>query len=120
MEIEVRKLRDGLDLLKPVVPKTSKTLPIVTSVLLRNGVLYGTNLEVGVTIHIARSEDEYVLPYNQLVDLLGRVPASDTLTLTQENKTLTLSWSTGKASFTTGRPKDFPPVPEMKEPKFTA
>ena len=49
MQIQVRKLRDAMELLKPVVPKKS-AIEGLKSVLLQDGKLHASDLEVHVSI----------------------------------------------------------------------
>lgn len=112
MEIQVYKLREALDLLKPVVPK-KPTLSVLGNVLLEGGTLRATDLEVGVAIEMAPFHGEYLLPYQKVVELLKRVPGHQTLTVEQNGRSLKLSWPNGEASYDTeAKPKDFPPFPK--------
>ncbi len=127
MEIQVRTLREALELLKPVVPR-KPTLAVLSTVLLEDGYLRATDLEVGVSLELSTpagstcppQDGDYLLPYQKVVELLKRVPGHETLTITRDGKTLNLSWADGQATFDTeATPKDFPPFP-VPEDKVTA
>ena len=127
MEIQVRTLREALELLKPVVPK-KPTLEVLNNVLLQDGRLRATDLDVGVILEISTPDGstgssqagDYLLPYQKGVGLLKRGPGHETLTIARDGKTLNLSWADGQATFDTeATPQDFPPFP-VPEDKVTA
>jgi len=113
MQIKVRKLREALELLGPVVPKKA-TLPVLTNVLLKDGKAMATDLEIAVALELPEAEGQCVLPYRPVADLLKRVPGAGTLTLEQEGKKLNLAWPGGRASYDAPEPEDYPPFPKVK------
>jgi DNA polymerase-3 subunit beta len=116
VQIRVQTLRDNLELLKPVVPKKVKTVKVVSNALLKDGVLFGTNLEAAVSIEIdPEMKGSALLPYAKTMELLGRVPGNANLVIEQKGKAVSLDWGSGKASFDTGdTPSEFPPIPKTK------
>lgn len=117
MQIQVKRLREALELLGPVVPKKA-TLPVLINVLLKDGQAIATDLEVAVAVDLPDVEGQCVLPYHSVADLLKRVPGAETLTLEQEGNKLNLTWSSGKASYEVPEPEDYPPLPKVDATLF--
>ncbi|MGL4363851.1 MAG: DNA polymerase III subunit beta [Bacteroidales bacterium] len=66
-------------------------------------------------LEVANSEEDgsAAVP-KQMLDILKEFPEQPlTFTINQENFTIELSWSTGKASLPSANPKDFPSIPEL-------
>jgi len=66
MQIRVDKLRQNLDLLKPVVPKKA-TLPVITHVLVKDGQIAATDLETAVSLRVPEAQGEFLLPYHSVI-----------------------------------------------------
>jgi len=113
MKIRVIKLRETLSLLGPVVPR-KPSLPILSSVLVKEGQVTATDLETAVSIGMPEAEEPMLLPYHQVMELLKHVPGDEVLTAGAEKNKLTLSWSGGKAAFLTKSPESYPPPREVK------
>ena len=112
VKMRVDKLRTQLALLQPVVPKKT-ALPIVKHVLLKDGNILATNLETAVSISFPEADGECLLPYHSIMELLKHVPGDDMLTIEPDGKKIKLSLRGGTATYDTGDPKDYPPVPEV-------
>ena len=113
MKIRVIKLRETLSLLGPVVPK-KPSLPILSSVLVKEGQVTATDLETAVSIGMLEAEEPLLLPYRPVMELLKHVPGDEVLTIGAEKGKVALSWSGGKASYLTKRPESYPPPREVK------
>jgi DNA polymerase-3 subunit beta len=112
MKVQVRKLREAMQLLEPVVPgKTA--LPILHNVLLKDGKAIAGDLETFVFIDLPEADMECLIPHNSVMELLKYVPGNETLTIEADGK-LTLSWNGGKSSYPRVKPEDYPPEPELE------
>ena len=128
MQIQVRALRESLELLKPVVPR-KPTLTVLGNVLLQGGILRATDLEAGVAITLGKQTgftgsgegEGCLLPFQKLTELLKRIPGQQTLTLSQQEREVKLSWPDGQATFDTeAKPEDFPPFPKVEASAATS
>ncbi|MBA7575825.1 hypothetical protein ES708_17661 [subsurface metagenome] len=112
MEIQVNKLRELMELIKPVVPRKS-ALPITAYIRLGEGKAIATNLETMVIADLPEAEEPMLLPYASLADMLKYVPGNETIKIEVQNKKVSLAWSGGTASYPTEAVQDFPVLPEM-------
>jgi len=112
MQMRVNRLREALNLLKPVVPKKA-TLPVLQNILLTDGKAEATDLEVAVALDMPEVDGQCLIPYRTVVELLKRIPGDETVTLEQKGMGLNLTWSGGKASYDANDPKDYPPFPKF-------
>lgn len=113
MEIQVNKLRQVLDLLKPVVPRKT-SLPILTHVLFNDGQAIASDLESMVIAELPEAKEPMLLPFNTILDLVKYVPGYEMLKVETKRGKVTLSWSAGAATYDTEKPEEFPPVPGLK------
>lgn len=113
MEMRVDRLREALNLLKPVVPKKA-TLPVLQNVLLQDGRAEATDLEAAAALDMPEVDGQCLVPYRTALELLKRIPGNDTLTLNQKGMSLNLMWSGGKASYDVHNPRDYPPFPKFE------
>jgi DNA polymerase-3 subunit beta len=113
MQIQVYRLREAMELLGPVIPRKPNYAPL-NCFLVKDGRAAATDLEITITAELPEAEGQCLFPYRQVADLLKRVRGHDVLTIEQEDKTLSLAWSDGKATFETQKPDDYPPVPEVE------
>lgn len=111
MELQVMKLREAMELLKPAVPK-KPTLPVLSFVLLKNGQAMACDLERAVVVDLPGFQGQCLIPFHSVLDLVKYIPGHEMLTIEQSGKDLSLSWSKGKASYQTHDPLDFPPLTE--------
>ena len=112
MEIQVSKMRELMELLKPVVPKKTK-LPITTYIRLGEGKAIATDLETMVIADLPEAEEPMLLPYASLAEMLKYVPSYEALKIEAHNKRASLVWSDGTASYPTEAVQDFPVLAEM-------
>lgn len=114
MEVRIDRLRETFKLLQPVVPKKT-ALPVLQNVLIRDGKVTASDLELTVTIDLPEAGGECLIPYQPVQELLTYLPGNKLLSIEQSKKSLKLSWEGGKASYDTKEPKEYPPVPEVEE-----
>jgi DNA polymerase III sliding clamp (beta) subunit (PCNA family) len=114
MQIRVERLREALDLLKPAVSGKKAALPITQNVLLKDGSMMATNLEIWVTLDMPEAEEACLIPHKAVSELLKHVPGSELLTITVKRRALDLSWDGGGATYDVDQPDDYPPVPEVQ------
>jgi len=114
MQMRVDRLREVLRLVQPAIPRKS-TLPVLKNILLRDGQAIANDLEVMVILELPEAEGEYLIPRHSALELLKYVPGNELLSIEQSKKKLKLSWEGGKAEYDTVDPKEYPPLPEVKE-----
>ena len=112
MEIQVNKLRELMELLKPVVPKKS-AIPITAYIRLGEGKAIATDLETMVIADLPEAEEPMLLPFASLAEMLKYVPGNETIKIEAQNKKVSLVWSGGTANYPTQAIQDFPVLPEM-------
>jgi len=112
MEIQVNKLRELMELFKPVVPKKT-ALPVTTYIRLGEGKAIATDLETMVIADLPEAREPMLLPYASLAEMLKYVPGNGTIKIEAQNKKVSLVWSGGTASYPTEAVQDFPVLPEM-------
>jgi len=111
MQIQIRKLREAMQLLEPVVPRKT-ALPILHNVLLKDGRAIAGDLETFVFIDLPEADMECLIPHNSVLELLKYVPGNEMLTIEADGE-LTLSWDGGKSSYPRVKPEEYPPEPEL-------
>lgn len=114
MQMRVDRLREVLKLVQPVIPKTS-AIPVLKNVLLRDGEAIANDLEAMVILELPEVEGECLIPHRSALELLKYVPGNELLSIGQSKKSIEFSWDGGKASYDAADPKDYPPLPEVKE-----
>jgi DNA polymerase III sliding clamp (beta) subunit (PCNA family) len=133
MEIQVHKLRNALGLLEGLAsPKaktagnkstkgrggkssvTSSTFPVLSNILLRDGKATATDMETAVTVDLPEVAGECLLPFDRVTRLLKYVNGNDELKIEPGKRTVTLSWSEGKATLETESIEDYPQIPQME------
>jgi len=112
MEIQVNKLREMLELLKPAVPKKS-AIPITAYIRLGEGKATATDLDTMVIADLPEAEEPMLLPFVSLAEMIKYVPGNGTLTIEAQDKKVSLTWDGGTASYPTESVQDFPILPEM-------
>lgn len=113
MEIQVNKLREILDLLKPVVHRKT-SVAAFNHVLATDGKIIAGDGESTVVAALPEAGDAMVLPFAPVLELLKRVPGYELLKVEMKDGRLGLSWSAGSAAYDTLKPEDFPPVPQLE------
>jgi len=112
LEIQVNKLRELMELLKPVVPKKS-TLNVLAYIRIGNGKAVATDLETMVIADLPEAQEPMLLPFASIAEMLKYVPGNATLKIEVKGKTVSLAWDGGSASYPTEAVQDFPVLPEM-------
>jgi len=112
MEIQVNKLRELMELLKPAVPKKS-AIPVTAYIRLGEGKAIATDLETMVIADLPEAEEPMLLPYASLAEMLKYVPGNEMVKIEAQNKKVSLAWSGGIASYPTEAVQDFPLLPEV-------
>jgi len=114
MQTRVFNLRETLKLLQPVVPKKPK-LEALKNVLLADDKAMANNLDVMVALDYPEAQGQFVIPHQNVQELLKFVPGNELLTIEQDKKHLKLSWESGKASYDVAEPADYPTEPKVAE-----
>jgi DNA polymerase-3 subunit beta len=112
LEIKVTKLKEVMDLMKPVVPKKLK-VKSVACLSLGDGKAVATDLETMVIANLPEAIEPMLLPYAAIAEILKYIPGNEILKIEQQGKTVYLAWKDGKASYPTEDYRDFPVLPEM-------
>ncbi len=112
MEIRVNKLRELMELLKPVVPK-KPTLKVAAYICLGNGKAVATDLDTMVIADLPEAKEPILLPFASLAEMLKYVPGEELLKIEAQNRKVSLAWAGGSASYPTEAVQDFPVLPEM-------
>ncbi len=109
MDIQVGKLRNLLDLFKPVVPK-KPTLPVLKFVYIGDGRAIATDLSVMVIASLPEMKNDkpVLLPFTSVLEMLKYVPGTDMLQITTEGKKVKLAYTGGSASYATEDSLEFP------------
>lgn len=116
MQISVSKIREILDLCKPVIPK-KPAVKSLSFVFLGAGKAIATDLETMVIISLPEFKDEIpvLVPFAALSEALKYIPSTDTLDITRDGKKVKVTYSGGSASYPTEEPEEFPiPSEDMK------
>uniref|UniRef100_A0A6M3MD23 Putative DNA polymerase n=1 Tax=viral metagenome TaxID=1070528 RepID=A0A6M3MD23_9ZZZZ len=113
MQIKVARLRETLEMVKPVVPR-KPTLPVLKNVLIQNGQMFATDLESMVVLNLPTSDGACLLPFSDVMKLIQYIPGNDDLSIERKRGKLTMSWSDGSVTYDAEDPKTFPQVPELK------
>ena len=108
MQIQVRKLRETLALLSPVIPSNA-TLPITRNSYFGHGVAVATNLEVTVRIDLPEAEEPVLLHNKAVLDLLKNVPGDLVAEIfSARDQPVTIVCGTVKATYHREDPEEFP------------
>ena len=117
MQIQVRKLRETLALLAPVIPRKT-ALPITYNSYFGHGVAVATNLEVLVRIDLPEAEEPVLLHNKAVLDLLKNVPGDMVADIfSAKGQPVTIVCGTVKATYKREDPEDFPSVGDAEDPK---
>jgi DNA polymerase III sliding clamp (beta) subunit (PCNA family) len=112
LEIKVIKLKEVMDLMKPVVPK-KPTMKSIACLSLGNGKAMATDLETMTMANLPEAQEPMLLPYAAIAEMLKYVSGNDTIKIELKNKMVYLAWKDGNASYPTEDFMDFPIMPEM-------
>jgi DNA polymerase III sliding clamp (beta) subunit (PCNA family) len=113
LEIKITKLKEVMDLMKPVIPK-KPTVKSVACLSLGNGKAVATDLETMVVANLSEAQEPMLLPYSAIAEMLKYVPGNETLKVEEKSKKIYLSWNGGNATYPTEDYRDFPVMAEME------
>lgn len=112
MEVQVKALREALEVLKPVIPR-KPSINVLRNVLLKDGKIAATDLDIWAVINLPGAEEACLIPYTETLEVLKAVPGYNSLSIQAEGKRVLLSWDGGKATFDPGEAEDYPPIPQI-------
>ena len=112
MEIQIYKLRESLELLKPAVAR-KPTIKSLGYVMLKDGQAVATDLETMVIVPMPEADITALMPIKDVAKVLQYVPGTERLNVKATKKKLSMSWSDGSASFPIEDPETFPEIPEF-------
>ena len=108
MQIQVRKLRETLALLSPVIPSNT-TLPITCNSYFGHGVAVATNLEMTARIDLPEAEEPVLLHNKAVLDLLKNVPGDMVAEIfSAKDQPVTIVCGAVKATYHREDPEEFP------------
>ena len=117
MQTQVQRLRDILELVKPVVPRKT-TLPVLTNVLVKEGYVCASDLETYVSVEFPEASEGLLLPYQDTLAFLKTIPGHTTLVVmaVQEKEKVKVSLLAGdkRAAFYVPSVGDYPPAPQFQ------
>ena len=114
MEIQVKRLRDTLELLAPLTPKKA-SLKSLSYVRLGDGRAAATDLEVAVAIDLPGANEELLLPAKDALGFLKYTPGTAMAQVTPARNKVTIAANGMEASFSdVPDVDDFPPLPKAK------
>jgi DNA polymerase III sliding clamp (beta) subunit (PCNA family) len=113
LEIKITKLKEVMDLMKPVIPK-KPTVKSISCLSLGNGKAVATDLETMVVANLSEAQEPMLLPYSAIAEMLKYVPGNETLKVEEKSKKIYLSWNGGNATYPTEDYRDFPVMAEME------
>jgi len=113
MQMRVERLREVLDLLKPVMLKKA-AIPAIKYVLLKDGKAVATDLETMVILDVPEAKGECLIPHHEVYELLKHIPGYEELSIKAEGKSLLLNWDGGNASYEAMQAEEYPPLVQGK------
>lgn len=113
MEIQTEKLRETLKLLERVVPR-KPTMAILTNVLLKDGCVMATDLEIAVRVELPEAEGAVLLPYKDAVEFLHYAPGYETCVITPDEGKVSMAIGESAATLSAPDPAEFPPFPKAE------
>jgi len=113
LQIKITKLKEVMDLMKPVIPK-KPTVKSISCLSLGNGKAVATDLETMVVANLSEAQEPMLLPYSAIAEMLKYVPGNETLKVEEKSKKIYLSWNGGNATYPTEDYRDFPVMAEME------
>lgn len=113
MQVQVKKLRETLALLQPVLPRKS-SVPVFQYILLKNGMAVATDNEKAVILKLAEAQEALLLSRAAL-DILEHIPGNAIAEVTQQGKVVTITAESFKSTLVSSFPDDYPEVLQMPE-----
>lgn len=106
MKLSVEELRKALRIVDPAVSARSPK-PILTNVLLADGTVTATDLEMRVSVPVAGITETVVLPYSRLRSIVDHIQA-DEISLRREDTKCIIAASGSRWTLPTENPDEFP------------
>jgi len=113
--LNVAALRSALNDLSDAVPARTPN-PVLTNILLCDGTITGTNLEVRVSEHIGYDGEPLLLPYSRLKAIVNECGTAE-LTLTVKGSSCIVKAGRSEWRLPAGEASEFPAWPRESEPK---
>lgn len=113
MKIQKNELAQKINKLKGIVPK-KVTMPVLQGILVRDGYLIASNMELTVKAKIEGAEGESFIIPAKAFDLINNLPNEELEIIPETNKTITIKAEKIKNTYQTMDPKAFP-VSEVPE-----
>lgn len=114
MRVQVRKLRDTLEILEPLVPK-SPTMKVLGNILLKDGQALAVSLETKVMVDLPEASEAVVLRPG-VIDFLRFIPGDTIVEITPKvNGQTVVACGKSTSSFPFVNPDDFPGLPEIPD-----
>jgi len=115
MEIQVKRLRDTLDLLVPVIPRKT-SLKSLSYVRLGDGRAVATDLETNAAFELPGADEALLLPGKDALVFLKYTPGATMAHITADGSKVTITAGDMETSFTDlPSVDDFPPLPKVEE-----
>ncbi|MFW6125516.1 MAG: DNA polymerase III subunit beta [Chloroflexota bacterium] len=111
MEIQVRRLRDALEMLTPAVPR-NPTLPVLTHVRLGDGRAAATDLEVAASVEMSEADETLLLPHKAALEFLRFTPGPKVAVITPTRGKVSIAVDGVETAFEVADPIDSPPIPD--------
>ena len=113
MEVQVKQLRETLELLSPAVPKKS-AIKALSYVRLGEGKAVATDLEVAVAVDLNGADEDLLLPPKDAMGFLRYAPGVGSARITGSKDRVTITTGGMEATFDeVPSAEDFPPLPQV-------
>jgi len=114
MEIQVKKLRDALDLIVPVIPGKTQ-VKSVSYVRLGEGRVVATNLTISAAFQLPGANEDLLLPGKDAMEFLKYALGAAMAQITADDGKVTITAGGMETSFTDVPSVDeFPPLPKVE------
>lgn len=111
MRVQVEKFRQALKLLQPAVSGRNPTMPITQHVLVRDGTLHATNLELAVSVPLPDLDGHpFTFPFTYVRDTLAYLPGYEVLDLQVSDTEIQIKTSRSSFTMHCGDAEEFPPL----------
>ena len=112
MRVKVRRLREVMGLLQPVIPR-KPTIKVIGNILLRDGKAIAMNLETTVIVDFPEAQGQALLPLS-LLDFLRYVPGDIFAEIASEGeRIMSIACGGSRRTFPYTNPEDYPPTSEL-------
>ena len=113
MEVQVKQLRETLEILSPAVPR-KPAIEALSYVRLGEGRVTATDLEVAVAVDLDGADEDLLLPLKDTIGFLRYAPGMGTARITGSKDRVTITTGGMEATFDEVPPaEDFPPLPQV-------